>query len=67
MRVVYFKDTDTMFVEFSAETPAETREIAEDILIELDEVGKLISMTIEHARNNAGLNEFSFVEKQSEG
>jgi len=56
-----------MFVEFSAETPAETREIAEDILIELDEVGKLISMTIEHARNNAGLNEFSFVEKQSEG
>lgn len=64
MKILYFKDTDTALVEFSDSIPAETHEIAEDIIVDLDERGRLISMTIEHAKENAGLSELSFIEKQ---
>jgi uncharacterized protein YuzE len=40
----------------------ETREISENILIDVDEQGNLVSMTIEHAKENAGLWEFSYQE-----
>jgi len=40
----------------------ETREISENILIDVDDKGYLVSMTIEHAKENAGLWEFSYQE-----
>ena len=62
MRVKYFSDTDTAFVEFTDNPVSETREISENIYVDLDPQGNLVSMTIEHARSNARLEEFSFVE-----
>lgn len=49
MRVVYFEDTDTAFLEFSAETAAETREVCEHVYLDVDAHGRLVSMTIDHA------------------
>ncbi|RZB31934.1 MAG: hypothetical protein SRB1_01553 [Desulfobacteraceae bacterium Eth-SRB1] len=40
----------------------ETREISEDIYVDLDQNGNLVNMTIEHAKANAGLREFSYQE-----
>jgi uncharacterized protein YuzE len=62
MRVKYFSDTDTALVEFTDEPVAETREISENIYADLDQQGNLVSMTIEHARTNARLDEFSYQE-----
>ena len=62
MRVKYFSDTDTALVEFIDNPVEETREISENIYIDLDNQGNLVSMTIEHARKNAKLSEFSFQE-----
>lgn len=62
MRVKYFPDTDTAHVEFSDKPVHETREISENILVDLDEAGNLVSMTVEHAKANAGLWEFSYQE-----
>ena len=62
MRVKYFLDTDTALVEFVGNEVAETKEISENIYVDLDSRGNLVSMTIEHARANARLDEFSFVE-----
>jgi len=62
MRVKYFADTDTALVEFTDNAVYETKEISENICIDLDAKGNLVSMTIEHARANARLQEFSFVE-----
>ena len=59
MRVKYFSDTDTALVEFTDHEVAETKEISENIYVDLDKRGNLVSMTIEHARTNARLNEFS--------
>jgi uncharacterized protein YuzE len=62
MRVKYFSDTDTALVEFTDNEAIETKEISENIYIDLDRHGNLVSMTIEHARTNARLQEFSYQE-----
>jgi len=60
MRVKYFPDTDTLLVDFSDRMIVETRNLNEDILIELDEDGHLVSMTIEHAKRQTDVSEFSY-------
>jgi uncharacterized protein YuzE len=62
MKVRFFSDTDTALVEFTNNEVVETKEIGENIYVDLDRQGNLVSMTIEHARTNAGLQEFSYQE-----
>ncbi len=57
MRIKYFKDTDTALLEFSERGVEETREISENIYVDLDGDGNLVSMTIEHAAVSARLPE----------
>jgi len=49
MNVKYFKDTDTALLEFSEAPVEETRAISDNVYIDLDKDGNLVSMTIEHA------------------
>ena len=49
MNVKYFRDTDTALLEFSDAIVDETREISENVYVDLDKDGNLVSMTIEHA------------------
>ncbi len=62
MKVKYFPDTDTALIEFTDKEVYETKEINEDIYIDLDQQGNLVNMTIEHAKAKAGLREFSYKE-----
>jgi len=55
MKVKYFSDTDTALIEFSEKAVAETKEINENIYIDIDRSGNLVAMTIEHARRQASL------------
>jgi uncharacterized protein YuzE len=55
MNVKYFRDTDTAFLEFSGAEIEETREINENVYIDLDKDGNVVSMTIEHAAASANL------------
>ncbi|NWF75575.1 MAG: DUF2283 domain-containing protein [Nitrospirae bacterium] len=60
MKIKYFSDTDTALVEFSDLEVAETKEINENIYIDLDTSGNLVAMTIEHARKQASLPHLSY-------
>jgi uncharacterized protein YuzE len=60
MNIKYFSDTDTALVEFSDNNIEETREISENIYIDLDSQGDIVSMTIEHARKVAHLPDISY-------
>ena len=55
MNIKYFRETDTALLEFSNRPVDETREISENIYIDLDKDGNLVSMTIEHAQSSASL------------
>ena len=67
MKIKYFTDTDTALFEFSNFPVHETQEISENIYIDLDKKGNLVSMTIEHAKHQANITEFSFqqIEKKA--
>ena len=60
MKVKYFSDTDTALIEFGSQVVAETKEVNENIYIDLDAEGNLVSMTIEHAKEKAAMAEFSY-------
>lgn len=62
MKIRYFTDTDTALIEFSREPVIETREISENLYIDLDSKGNLVSMTIEHAKDKAGISEISYLQ-----
>ena len=62
MKLKYFSDTDTAHLEFTDKEVYETNEISQNIYVDLDQNGNLVSMTIEHAKANAGLWEFSYQE-----
>ena len=64
MRIKYFLDTDTALMEFSDEEIVETKEINENIYIDLDKDGNLVSMTIEHAKKQANLAELSYLQME---
>jgi uncharacterized protein YuzE len=55
MRIKYFPDTNTALMEFSGLKVAETKEINQNIYVDLDASGNLVAMTIEHARQQASL------------
>jgi uncharacterized protein YuzE len=60
MKVVYFEDTDTAFVELSTTVACETRELTPDLYVDLDTEGRVVAITIEHASRQADLNEVTF-------
>ncbi len=62
MQIKYFSDTDTALFEFSAESIQETKEISENIYIDIDASGNLVTMTIEHAKETGALRSFSYEE-----
>jgi uncharacterized protein YuzE len=64
MKVKYF--SDTALVEFSNRKVSETKEINENIYIDLDSVGNLVAMTIEHARKQASLPFLSYEQIEKE-
>ena len=66
MKIRYFSDTDTALLEFTKNEVYETKEINENIYIDLGKDGKLISMTIEHAKEQATIKEFSYLEIEKE-
>lgn len=62
MKVRYFKDTDTALMELSNAPVSETREVSEDVYLDLDENGRIVSITIEHARARAQFPELVYEE-----
>jgi len=60
MNVRYFPDTDTLLVDFSDRKIARTQDLGENVLIEMDEEGRLVSMTVEHAKQQMNVTEFSY-------
>ncbi len=63
MKIKYFPDTNTLLMEFNDSEVYETREISENVYIDLDKNGGIVAMTIEHAKASAkGPWEFSYQE-----
>jgi uncharacterized protein YuzE len=60
MKIKYFQDTDTLYIEFRATDVAETRDLDENTLLDIDREGQICGITVEHASERAGIPAFSF-------
>ncbi len=49
MKLQYFQDTDTLYIEFKRDAIAATQNLDEDTLLDLDEQGNVCALTLEHA------------------
>lgn len=60
MRIKYFRDTDTLYIEFRAAGIVETRDLDENTQIDVDADGQICALTMEHASQRAEPPRFSF-------
>jgi uncharacterized protein YuzE len=60
MKVTYFDDTDTLLIYFNDHKIVETKDLNDNTIIELDENANIVSMTIEHAKQQTEVSSFSF-------
>jgi uncharacterized protein YuzE len=60
MKVKYYPDTDTLFIELKPGEVSETRELDEDTVLEVDASGNICGITIEHAKIRAHAPHFTF-------
>jgi uncharacterized protein YuzE len=60
MKIKYFEDTDTLYIEFRAGEVAETEDLDENTLLDLDTDGNICGITVEHARERTELTKFSY-------
>ena len=60
MRIRYFSSTDTLFIEFRDAPVAETRDLDEDTILDVDAQGNICAITVEHASQRADIPQFSY-------
>ena len=49
MKVKYFEDTDTLYIEFRSLDIHESRDLDENTILDLDSEGNICAITFEHA------------------
>jgi len=59
MKIKYFHDTDTLYIEFRAVDVAETKDLDENTILDLDS-GNICGITIEHASERTDIPTFSY-------
>ena len=53
MKMSYFDDTDTLYLEFKERDIVETKELDENTVIDIDINGYIVAITVEHASHMA--------------
>ena len=60
MKINHFENTDIALINFSENEIVETKEESENVYLDLDKDGNLVSMTVEHAGEKVNIEKFSF-------
>ena len=60
MKIKYFADTDTLYIEFRQATVLETKDLDENTIMDLDREGNICAITIEYARERTQIPSFSY-------
>ena len=60
MKVTFFADTDTLYIEFKPGPIAETKDLDENTLLDVDAEGRICAITVEHATERTGIPTFSY-------
>ena len=58
MKINYYPDTDSLYIEFTEKESSESIEISEGIVLDYDREGILVGMDIDNAGKKVNLKEF---------
>lgn len=59
MKAKYFKDTDTLYIEFSGQKIVETKDLDENTVLDLDSEGNICAITFEHASDRTDVQQIT--------
>ena len=58
MKVNYFPDTDSLYIDLSEQPSVESREISEGVVLDYDAAGRLVGIDIDNASAKVELHRF---------
>jgi uncharacterized protein YuzE len=60
MKLNYYKQTDSLYIDLSNSQSAESKEISEGVVLDYDSDGNLVGIDIDNASKKLKIDEFSF-------
>lgn len=59
MRLKYYPDTDSLYIELSSKASAESQEISEGVVLDYDANGEIVGIDIDNASRKIDLKEIT--------
>jgi len=56
MKIRYFADTDTLYIEFRDQGIVDSRDLDENTTMDVDAEGNVLALTLEHASTRTDVN-----------
>ena len=57
MRINYYPETDSLYIDLSHKTSVESREVSDGVVLDYDEAGNLVGVDIDHASSKLDMRE----------
>ena len=57
MKLNYYPETDSLYIDLSEKTSVESKEISEGVVLDYDEAGRLVGIDIDNASKKVQLKE----------
>ena len=55
MKLNYYEDTDSLYIDLSSEASSDSREIADGLVIDFNDAGRIVGIDIQHASERIDL------------
>jgi uncharacterized protein YuzE len=59
MKMSYFNDTDTLYIELKVSDIVETKDLDENTILDIDSNGDIVAITLEHASTRTDVQHLS--------
>ena len=66
MKVKYYPDTDSLYIDLASKPSAESKEVSEGVVLDYDADGRLVVIDINNASRKLNLEEITLVREPSE-
>ncbi len=61
MRITYYPETDSLYIDLSEKPGAESQEVAEGVVVDYDEDGNIVGIDIDNASRKLSLQNLQIV------
>jgi len=61
MKTLYYPDTDSLYIDLSEKTSAESLEVSPGVVLDFDDAGHLCGIDVDHASENLDLSRLEAV------